>query len=372
VDSDSEIDPVVCEPGSLDRHRRIVHVDMDAFYASVEQRDRPDWKGRPLVVAGDSRRGVVAAASYEARRLGIRSAMPVGQALKLCPHVIRATPRFDVYHQVSHQIHAIFRSYTERLEPLALDESYLDLTEHCLQTGKKAGIVAMEIKRAIRSTTQLTASAGVAPNKLVAKIASGFKKPDGLTIVPPDEVEEFLRPLPIGDMWGVGPVTEKRFLELGIQTVGQLATADAGWLQSHFGRGAYAWQQMARGNDERPVEWSQEPKSVSAERTFRDDVTDLEQLKQALDEQSHEVALRLQGENREATTVQIKLRYSDFTTITRSHTGRRPYSSQADILLAAVYLLERQVPLPPIRLIGVGVSGLLSLRRPRQLELSFD
>ena len=345
---------------------------MDAFYASVEQRDHPSWRGLPLVVAGDSRRGVVAAASYEARRFGIRSAMPVGQALKLCPSVIRAAPRFPVYHQVSHQIHEIFRSYTERLEPLALDESYLDLTEHCQLTGKKAGTVAIEIKRAIRAATSLTASAGVGPNKLVAKIASGFKKPDGLTIVPPDEVEAFLRPLPISDMWGVGPVTEKRFREMGIHTVGDLAAADPGWLQTYFGRAAYAWHKMALGEDERPVEWGQEPKSVSAEHTFREDVTELEVLRQVLDEQSEEVAMRLLGEKREAATVQIKLRYSDFTTITRSHTGKRPFSSRADILSAALELLSRQTPLPPIRLIGVGVSGLLSLQRPRQLELSFE
>jgi nucleotidyltransferase/DNA polymerase involved in DNA repair len=219
--------------------------------------------------------------------------------------------------------------------------------------------------------TGLTASAGVGPNKLVAKIASGFQKPNGLTIVPPQDVQGFLHPLPIGDLWGVGPVTEKRFLELGILTVGTLATADLDLLTSQFGRAAYFWQQMALGNDERPVEHSQEAKSVSSEQTFHEDVRDLEVLSNVLAEQSEEVARRLVGEHREATTVQIKLRYSDFTTITRSHTGKRPFCQAAEILHTARELLQRQTPLPPIRLIGLGVSGLLSLNRPRQLELDF-
>lgn len=352
--------------------RRIVHLDMDAFYASVEQRDRPEWKGYPLVVAGDSRRGVVAAASYEARRFGIRSAMPVAQALKLCPEIIRVPPRFSAYKEASSLIHAVFHKFTDKVEPIALDESFLDLTEYCATNDIKAGAVALEMKRMILESTRLTASAGVGPNKLVAKIASGFKKPDGLTIVPPDEVEVFMAPLSISKLWGVGPVTQKKFHELGIFKVGELATWEPSELRRHFGRHAESWRDMALGRDDRPVEAWRETKSISAEQTFNENVTSLANLAEVLVEQADEVAHRLQKEELEAYTVQIKLRYPDFTTITRSKTFTRGLREASDIAVAACRILEAQESLPPIRLIGLGLSGLQSLHRPRQLELEFE
>lgn len=353
--------------------RKILHIDMDAFYASVEQRDHPPWRGKPVLVGGSGRRSVVAAASYEARRFGARSAMAMQKALTLCPTAIIAPPRFSVYSAVSAEIHSIFRQFTEALEPIALDESFLDVTEHCERAGVKAGQVAQEILRKIREQTLLTASAGVAPNKLVAKIASGFRKPNGLTIVTPDQVEKFMAPLAIGELWGVGPVSEKRFRSLGIATVGDLANYEPGLLSQHLGHWAPYWQKLARGQDDRPVESDRETKSISAERTFEDNVDSVPRLLEELASQAQQVAQRLQNHGLQARTVTIKLRYADFSTITRSLSPRDqgPMTSPEVLFERAHQLLESQGQLAPIRLVGLGVSNLSSRGSPQQLEFDF-
>jgi DNA polymerase-4 len=347
--------------------RKILHVDMDAFYASVEQRDHPQWRGQPVLVGGDGRRGVVCAASYEARAFGARSAMPMHQARSLCPGAIVAPPRFGVYHQVSAEIQAILRKYTHKIEPIALDESYLDVSE----LPAKAGQVAQEIRRQIWQRTGLTASAGVAPNKLVAKIASGFRKPNAMTIVPPEQVESFLAPLPIGKLWGVGPVHERRFLSLGIPTIGTLAHFNLGLLAQHFGHWAPYWQKLARGQDEREVESCRETRSVSAEVTFDDNVESPVRLLEALAGQSEQVSQRLRELAMRARTVTLKLRFADFSTITRSSSLRDPIGEGPEIFERAQQLLLNQGELSPIRLIGLGCSNLTSMHAPRQLEFDF-
>jgi len=352
--------------------RRILHVDMDAFYASVEQRERPQWKGHPLIVAGDgSRRGVVAAASYEARAYGIHSAMPTAQALRLCPEVIRVPPRHSLYSAVSRQIFAIFESFTPLVEPLSLDESYLDVSEHCRTSGQTAVQVAREIKRRVASETGLTATAGVAPNKFVAKVASGYRKPDGLTVVVPKRVREFLHPLPIGKMWGVGPVTRGRLEAMGIQTIGDLAGCPLDLLQERFGRAGVEFARLAQGLDDRPVVPDREPRSLSAEETFARDIESLTPLLEVLAGQAEEVFHRLERWRRQATTVVLKLRYGDFTTVTRSHTLSRPFRDAGEVeQLGARLLAEKtEAGRRPVRLLGLGLAGLRAWDTPVQLEL---
>jgi len=343
---------------------------MDAFYASVEQRDHPAWRGLPLIVGGAGRRGVVCAASYEARRFGVRSAMPVSRAIRLCPQAILTPPRFSIYEGISQEIQRLLQNYTDRIEPIALDESFLDVSEYCRQNLVKAGLVAHQLRRQIFRETGLTASAGVAPNKLVAKIASGHKKPDGLTVVAPEQVADFLSPLPIGELWGVGPVTEKRFQHLGIATIGDLANYSAVKLMQQIGAWAPYWQQLARGLDERPVETQRETRSISTEHTFENDITDSDFLRQVLESQLLDLQRRLTESQLRARTIVLKLRFADFTTITRSH-SQSDYSSQMEFLKQAVRLLNNQLPLPPVRLIGLGVTNLASARAPYQLMLDF-
>lgn len=352
--------------------RRILHVDMDAFYASVEQRERPQYKGLPLIVGGDgNRRGVVAAASYEARAFGIHSAMPTSQALRLCPDVIRVPPRHSLYASVSRQIMAIFESYTPLVEPLSLDESYLDVTDYCRTQNVTAVQTAREIKRRIADETGLTATAGVAPNKFVAKVASGYRKPDGLTVVTPDRVCDFLHPLPIGEMWGVGPVTRAKLEAMGIRTIGDLAHCPLEQLQERFGRVGVDFARLAQGLDDRPVVPDREPRSVSAEETFARDVAELPPLLEVLTTQAEEVFRRLSRWQREATTVVLKLRYADFTTLTRSHTLPRPLQDARELERVGARLLTEKTEAGrrPVRLIGLGVAGLRSDDAPIQLEL---
>lgn len=353
--------------------RRILHVDMDAFYASVEQRDNPDLRGRPIIVAGPAvGRGVVAAASYEARKFGIRSAMPTATALRLCPDVVRVPHRFPVYHEVCEQLHALFHEYTDLVEPISLDECFLDLSAHCAQERRSLREVAVEIKRRIRERTALTASAGGGPNKFVAKIASDLEKPDGLVIIPPPQVEAFLRPLPVERIWGVGPVTAKRLHDLGIRTIGDLADKSPEWLTTVFGRSGPDFGRLAQGHDERPVVAHREPKSLSSENTFARDVSDPEVLLEEIRAQAADVATRLRNHESMGRTVVLKLRYGDFTTITRSHTATRPVETAPEIAALACVLLERtEFPARAVRLVGVGVSGLMDRNRPLQLEL-FD
>jgi len=340
--------------------RRIIHVDMDAFYASVEQRDDPALRGKPLAVGGAPQsRGVVAAASYEARAFGVRSAIPMARALRLCPELVVVRPDFARYRAVSQQILEIFRSCTPLVEPLSLDEAYLDVTEN-LWGEPLATNVARRLKARIRDELSLTASAGVAPNKFLAKIASGWRKPDGLTVVPPERVEAFLQQLPVEALWGVGPVTARKLRALGIERLVDVRAADAEGLRRAVGSQADWLRQLARGEDPRPVEPQRVRKSISCESTYAEDLTDFAAMRAELERLAQRSAEMLSGKNLRARTVTVKLRYADFSTVTRSHTGTAPTGDAADIVARAQALLERTAAaMRPVRLLGVGVHGLV-------------
>ena len=339
--------------------RRIIHVDMDAFYASVEQRDDPALKGKPVAVGGRPEgRGVVAAASYEARVFGVRSAIPMARAIRLCPQLVIVSPSFAKYKAVSQQVFAIFRSVTPLVEGLSLDEAYLDVTENAW--GEPLGMnVARRIKAEIREATGLTASAGVAPNKFLAKIASAWRKPDGLTVIAPDRVEQFLLQLPVDALWGVGPVTAKRLRERGIDRIPDVRAASDELLREAVGSGAEWLRKLSLGIDDREVESEHEAKSSSSETTYAYDLTDLEQMRLELDEMARDGAAWLARRGLLARTVTIKVRYSDFTTVTRSHT-RTPTRDPDDIARRAVALLDRtEAASRPVRLLGAGVHNLV-------------
>ncbi|HEX2197696.1 MAG TPA: DNA polymerase IV [Burkholderiales bacterium] len=340
--------------------RRIVHLDMDAFYASVEQRDDARLRGRPLAVGGSPEgRGVVAAASYEARAFGVRSAMPMARALRLCPELLVVPPHFDLYKQVSAQVMAILRSCTDLVEPLSLDEAYLDVTENRWGMGY-ASLVAKELKRRIREETACTASAGVAPNKFLAKIASGWRKPDGLTVISPERIEPFLQELPIEALWGVGPVTARKLRALGIERVVDVRTADRAVLHRHVGSLAEWLRRLSYGDDPRPVVPHRAAKSASSETTYADDLEDLQEIRGELARLARETAQWLEGKRLAGRTVTIKVRYADFTTVTRSHTLSRP-TADADVISSwATELLHRtQAGKRPVRLLGARVNGLV-------------
>src|SRR5512134_2676282 len=293
---------------------------MDAFYASVEQRDDPALRGRPVVVGGDpDKRGVVAAASYEARAFGVRSAIPMSRAVRLCPSLVIVRPDFHKYRAVSQQVFALFRAVTPLVEPLSLDEAYLDVTENAW--GETLGMtVARRLKNEIRAVTGLTASAGVAPNKFLAKIASGWQKPDGLTVIAPERVEPFLQALPVDALWGVGPVTARKLRERGIERLVDVRTVDPDRLREAVGSLAGWLQQLAQGIDNRPVVSEHEPQSSGSENTFPIDLSDLGQIRAESADMARGAAAWLEKRQLYARTVTIKVRYSDFTTITRSHT----------------------------------------------------
>jgi len=338
--------------------RRILHVDMDAFYASVEQRDRPDLRGRPVAVGGrPDARGVVAAASYEARAFGVRSAIPMARAARLCPDLVIVPPDFAKYRAVSRQIQDIFRSVTPLVEPLSLDEAYLDVTENAWR--EPLGMrVAERIKALVRETTQLTASAGVAPNKFLAKIASAWRKPDGLTVIAPERVESFLQKLPVEALWGVGPVTAARLRERGIARLVDVRTADPAMLQAAVGSWADGLRRLADGHDDRPVEPNRPSKSSSSERTYAQDLVDLVRIREEIDTMARDNAGWLERKGLMARTVTIKVRYSDFTTVTRSD-SRAPTNDGDAIARRAIALLDRtEAGRRPIRLLGAGVHGL--------------
>ena len=340
--------------------RRIVHIDMDAFYASVEQRDRPELRGRPVAVGGSpDSRGVVAAASYEARRHGIRSAVPMSRAVRLCPELVIVPPDFTKYRAVSGQVMAILRDVTPLVEPLSLDEAYLDVTENAW--GEPLGVnVAKRVKAAIREATGLTASAGVAPNKFLAKIASGWRKPDGLTVVAPERVESFLQQLSVDALWGVGPVTAKRLRACGIERVVDLRTADPEVLRKAVGSAAEWFRRLAHGEDDRPVEPNRASKSSSSESTYAEDLTDIGRIREEIATMARDNARWLGRKRLVARTVTIKLRYSDFITITRSES--RPATNDPDaIAQRAVALLEKtEAGRRPVRLLGAAVHNLES------------
>jgi DNA polymerase-4 len=351
--------PRLPTPPASPRLRKILHLDMDAFYASVEQRDDPSLKGRPVAVGGrPESRGVVAAASYEARTFGVRSAIPMARAVRLCPELVILRPDFKKYAAVSAQVFAIFRSVTPLVEPLSLDEAYLDVTENAW--GEPLGVVvARKLKTRIREETQLTASAGVAPNKFLAKIASGWKKPDGLTVISPDRVERFLQALPVDSLWGVGPVTAGKLRAAGIARLVDVREAPAEILQKAVGSWAESLRRLAFGIDEREVNPNQERKSIGCEETYATDLSDMEPIRTEIDRMARRTASILERKALFARTVVLKLRYADFRTITRSHTRAPATQSADDIAARALALLEKtDAGRTPVRLLGVSVHGL--------------
>ncbi|MDA1188450.1 MAG: DNA polymerase IV [Chloroflexi bacterium] len=338
--------------------RHILHADLDAFYASVEQRDNPKLRGKPVVVGGSpDGRGVVAAASYEARKFGVHSAMPMKTAMRLCPQAIRAQPRFDVYRQVSQQIMAIFRSVTPLVEPVSMDEAFLDVTA-LVMPEKPAQNIAALIKRQVRSETGLTITIGVATCKSVAKVASGMNKPDGLTVVPSGTERAFLALLPVGKLWGVGPKTGEWLASEGIKTIGDLATKPDEWMRKRFGKNGPFMLRLAQGQDDRPVvtEWVR--KSLSAETTLAHDTDDPEAIEEIVTRLSQRVSRQLRNEDLRGQTVKLKLRLSDFTTFTRQKTVSEYIESPEDIAREAMNIVRKELePGRKFRLLGVGISG---------------
>ncbi|WP_352423485.1 DNA polymerase IV [Proteiniphilum sp.] len=300
-------------------HKKIIHIDMDAFYASIEQRDNPELRGKPVAVGYGEKRGVVAAASYEARKYGVHSAMASVTALRKCPHIIFVMPRFDIYRNVSNQIMQIFLEYTDKVEPLSLDEAFLDVTVN--HRGlRSATMIAKEIKLKIFNRIRLTASAGVSYNKFLAKIASDYKKPDGLFVIEPDKAEDFIDQLPIGKFFGVGKVTAARMADLGIKTGYDLKQWNEVDLVREFGKAGIAYYHFARGVDDREVESERVRKSLGAEETFPEDLNEIVDMLGALDEIAREVSRRAEKRKFLAKTLTLKIKYADFTIITRSRT----------------------------------------------------
>lgn len=369
----------------------ILHVDMDAFYASVEERDRPELAGHPLIVGGTpSGRGVVAAANYLVRQYGVHSAMPTATALRLCPHAIVLPVRMSDYAKISHQIRTIFFRYTPLVEPLSLDEAFLDVTgsERLFGQSEKeitgvsldpmgnageeatpAERIARRLKREIQDETGLVASVGVAPNKFLAKIASDLEKPNGLVVVPPDRVQAFLDPLPVGRLWGVGKVTGSALDRLKVRTILQLRQLPLDALRQQFGsQGEHFWR-LAHGWDDRPVVPDREAKSLSHETTFMEDISDAEMLCAWLLDLAEQVGRRLRSQQQQSRTVHIKVRFADFRTITRSRTLPHPSDVTQEIWTAAREMLAEVLSTGhrSVRLLGVGVSGFRSERLVQQM-----
>jgi len=340
--------------------RAILHVDMDAFYASVEQRDDPRLRGQPLIVGGTTNRGVVAAASYEVRKFGVRSAMPIREALRRCPHAICVKPRMSVYREVSHQVFAIFHEYTPVVEGLSLDEAYLDVTASLALKGDAVSI-ARGIKQRIRATTELGASVGVAPNKLVAKIGSELEKPDGLTVITPENMRAVLDPLSVRRLPGLGRKLGERVEAAGLLTFGQLRAATDTVLWPIFGRDSQRMRERASGIDDRPVMAEWDEKSISAEETFFSDLVDHAHMRAEVLRLADRAGTRMRAQNLATGCVQVKIRRADFTTFTRqkrfepSTTDSRTIAKIAGELLTA--WLEEQ-PRARVRLLGVGVNHL--------------
>ena len=338
----------------------ILHCDMDAFYASVEERDRGDLVGKPVIVAGSAeKRGVVAAANYEARKFGVHSAMPTATARRLCPHGVYLPPRIGYYAEVSREIRDIFERFTPLVEPLSLDEAFLDVTgsEHLFGAADEIG---QQIKQAVREEVRLVVSVGVAPNKFLAKIASDLQKPDALVVVQPDKVQEFLDPLPVERLWGVGKQSSKVFQGIGIRTIAQLRQCPIDVLRARFGRGGERLWDLAHGRDSRPVVPEREAKSISNETTFERDIADLDVLRSWLVDLVEQVGWRLRRRGLRGRTVQLKVRFADFSTITRSHSFPEPTDVTDELRQAADKLLCGRLPPRhlPVRLLGVGVGGL--------------
>ena len=351
--------------------RKIIHVDMDAFYASVEQRDDPSLKGKPVAVGGQHR-GVVTAASYEARKYGVRSAMPSVTAKRRCPDLIFVKPHFDVYREVSHQIRAIFADYTHLVEPLSLDEAYLDVTDDRFGLGS-ARAIAEDIRRRILSETGLTASAGVSYCKFVAKLASDHRKPDGLCVITPEKGPEFVASLPVARFHGVGPVTAKKMERLGIHTGADLRDWSLPALQANFGSSADWYWRICRGIDEREVKSDRPYKSVSAERTFDEDLEDPDRLAAELDRISGYAWDRVERAEVAGRTVTLKVKYGDFTLISRSKSFAAPVPDKETFTAAGQALLAALHPLPRgIRLLGLGLHNLCEGEPDFPLQLGLE
>ena len=350
--------------------RKIIHVDMDAFYASVEQRDDPSLKGKPVAVGG-GHRGVVMAASYEARKYGIRSAMPSVTAKRRCPELIFVKTRFDVYRSVSQQIRAIFFDYTDLVEPLSLDEAYLDVTEDRHGLGS-ARAIAEDIRRRIREECQLTASAGVSYCKFIAKLASDYRKPDGLTVITPERGPEFIASLPIARFHGVGPVTAQKMERLGIFTGADLREWSVPALQAKFGSSADWYWRIARGIDDREVRPDRPYKSVSAERTFDQDQRDPDRLAAELERIAGYAWERVERAEVAGRTVTLKIKFADFTIITRSKSFGSTVPDLASFTETGQALLSALHPLPKgIRLLGLGLHNLTDVKASEPAQLGF-
>ena len=346
------------ERESIPGLRKIVHIDMDAFYASVEQRDDPSLKGKPVAVGGSAGRGVVAAASYEARKFGVRSAMPSVQAARLCPDLVFVRPRFDAYRAVSRQIRTIFNDYTPHVEPLALDEAYLDVTEDLRGIGSATRIAEL-IRARIKAETGLTASAGVSYNKFLAKIASDQNKPDGLCVIRPGEGAQFVSALPVRRFHGIGPRGAEKMAKLGITTGADLRERDIAFLRQHFGSQADYLYRAARGIDLRRVDANRPRKSVGGERTFERDLSSGPVLREALDNIIEIVWERIAKSEAQGRTVTLKLRTADFATLTRARSLPQPVADKAEFARAGHALLDELLPLPqPVRLMGITLSAL--------------
>ena len=339
--------------------RKIIHIDMDAFFASVEQRDFPEYQGQPVIVGGSpERRGVVAACSYEARKFGIHSAMPSSRAYRLCPKAVFLPPRFEAYRECSQQIHAIFREFTKLIEPLSLDEAFLDVSnsEHCQGS---ATLIAQEIKKRIKQRLNLTASAGVSYNKFLAKIASDMDKPDGLYVIKPEQAQAFIDELPVRKFFGIGKATEKKMHALNLHTGADIKKLTELELQSHFGKSGAFYYRIVRGIDERPVKSSRQRKSIGKETTFAEDITDKAFIWDVL----QKIAERIQGiladKNMQAKTITLKVKYHDFQQITRSITVEKPVTTAAQYLKYLPELINKtEIGERPIRLIGITLSSL--------------
>ena len=349
--------------------RKILHVDMDAFFASVEQRDNPSLRGRPVAVGGSQRRGVVAAASYEARKFGVRSAMPSATAARQCPGLVFVPARFEVYRTVSNQIREIFKFYSDLVEPLSLDEAYLDVSADKQQIGS-AYYTAEQIRAAIRKTTGLTASAGVSYNKFLAKIASDQNKPDGVFLIRPEEGAEFVATLPVRRFYGIGPRTAERMAKLGIKVGADLRAKELDYLYEHFGKSANYLYHASRGIDHREVKPNRVRKSVGRERTYKDDLKTEVELREALSLVLASVWQRIEDNNAQGRTVTLKVKFSDFRQITRSQSRYDPVTGVEELTAIANELLTQVLPVPlGVRLLGVTLSGLVQPEKQEPTNL---
>ena len=354
------------------RSRKIIHIDMDAFYASVEQRDNPELRGKPAAVGGSRERGVVAAASYEARKFGVHSAMPSVTAKRKCPDLIFVNPRFDAYKAISLQIREIFAEYTPIIEPLSLDEAYLDVTEN-LKGIASATQIAEEIRARIRAGTELTASAGVSYNKFLAKLASDHRKPDGLFVITPAMGPAFVETLPVRKFHGVGPATAAKMARLGIKAGLDLRAQTLAFLQQHFGKAGSYYYGVARGVDERPVRADRIRKSVGAENTFPADLFAYEAARDALQDIIDKVWRYCEGSGLRGRTVTLKVKFANFQQITRSRTGQMQIATRSELEQLGNALLEPLFPVAKgIRLLGVSLSSLATEEAERERQVIFS